>query len=125
MGLLERLRSLFREESEDDRTRSYSQTTMRHQRQIRDETGIEMRRVWDTVRNGLVCETCAVLNGMPEEDWRDRFPKGPPAHDGCRCSTTLTMDEADEIRAEALARATAHEITMRKRAAKKDSQNDH
>jgi hypothetical protein len=119
MGVLERLRALFRGESGKGWTAIDSESTMWDQRRMRDETGIEMRRRWDTLRDDLVCEICAVLQGMPEEDWRDRFPKGPPAHEGCRCSTSLTMDEADEVRAEALAKATAREITMRKRAAER------
>jgi hypothetical protein len=47
-------------------------------------------RVWHTVADHLVCEACAPFDGAPEKHWKDRFSHGPPAHDGCRCSTGLT-----------------------------------
>jgi len=94
-------------------TRAYSEATNQHQRLIRDEVGLEMRRRWDTLRDELTCAVCGPLNGMPEENWVAEFPNGPPAHVNCRCSTSLTMDDADALRAEAIASQTAREKLLR------------
>jgi len=64
-------------------TRAYSEATNQHQRLIRDEVGLEMRRVWNSLRDSRVCPVCAPLHGMPEEEWRSEFPNGPPAHVNC------------------------------------------
>ena len=96
-------------------TRAYSEATNQHQRLIRDEVGLEMRRRWDTLRDSLVCPICGPLNGLPEEDWQVEFPNGPPSHPNCRCSTSLTMDDAETVRAEALAGQTAREKLLREK----------
>ena len=96
-------------------TRAYSEATNQQQALIRDETGIEMRRVWNSLRDSVVCPVCAPLHGMPEEDWKAEFPNGPPAHPGCRCSTSLTMDDEATVRAEAIASQTARERVMREK----------
>lgn len=55
-----------------------------------DSMGIKMERVWNSVNDMLVCPLiCAPLHRKPEAEWHDRYPIGPPAHPGCRCSTTL------------------------------------
>ena len=88
-------------------TRAYSEATNQHQRIVQQETGIEMRRIWETLRDELVCPICGPLNGLPEDDWAVRFPDGPPAHPNCRCSTSLSAmdvefhrDEAAQLAAE-------------------------
>jgi len=58
---------------------------------------------------------CGPLNGMPEENWVAEFPNGPPAHVNCRCSTSLTMDDAETLRQEAIASQTAREREMREK----------
>lgn len=40
---------------------------------------------WHTERDGKVCPICRPLHGLPEKDWRDKFPDGPKAHVACRC----------------------------------------
>jgi len=96
-------------------TRAYSEATNQHQRLIRDEVGLEMRRVWLTTRDSLVCPICGPKHGMPEEEWRAEFPGGPPGHVNCRCSSELTMDDEATIRAEALASQTAREKLLREK----------
>lgn len=70
-------------------TRAYSQATNMYQSRIRDNAGVEMERVWRTNNDELVCPVCGPLNGVPESEWANEFPDGPPAHVRCRCSTTL------------------------------------
>ena len=98
-------------------TRAYSEATNQHQRLIRDEVGMEMRRVWLTRRDDLTCFICGPLHGMPEEEWRAEFPNGPPGHVNCRCASALTMDDEATIRAEALAGQTAREKLLREQVA--------
>lgn len=74
-------------------TRAYAEATNEHQRMVERETGIRMRRVWETLNDDLVCPICGPLNGKPEEDWAVMFPGGPPAHPRCRCSTSLELVE--------------------------------
>ena len=97
--------------------RSYSEATNQHQRLIRDEVGLEMRRIWNSLRDSIVCPACSPLHGMPEEEWQAEFPNGPPAHPGCRCSTSLTMDDEATVRAEAIASQTAREKLLREQVA--------
>jgi len=52
---------------------------------------------------------------MPEEKWKAEFPDGPPSHVNCRCSTSLTLDDAATVEAEALASQTAREREMREK----------
>lgn len=69
--------------------------------------GIEMVRIWNTAADDHVCRVCAPLDGAPEKYWKDRFPHGPPAHDGCRCGISLTgrnMDQLDHAYRERQAR---------------------
>jgi len=92
-------------------TRSYAAATNEIQRQV-NQTGLQMRRIWQTQNDELVCDICGPLNQHPEEDWRAEYPDGPPAHPGCRCGTTLTaapqetiqgwIDEAEWVRAQTL-----------------------
>ena len=79
-------------------TRAYSEATNQYQRMAAD-AGVEMRRVWLTLRDQLVCPICGPLHGMPEEDWKMSHPTGPPAHPNCRCSTELTIETVEEARA--------------------------
>ena len=94
-------------------TRAYSQATNQHQQMLKDEYGLEMRRVWQTRRDELVCPICGPLNGMPEDDWPLNLKDGPPAHPRCRCADSLTSDDAATVRAEAIAKQTAREKLLR------------
>lgn len=96
-------------------TRAYSEATNEHQRALETE-GVSMRRVWQTLRDDLVCPICGPLNGMPEDDWEIAFPGGPPAHVNCRCSTTLSVMDAAYHREDAERRATAREKLLREKA---------
>jgi hypothetical protein len=71
-------------------TRAYSEATNEDQRWLA-EAGIQMRRVWLTLNDELVCPICGPLHDQPEEVWRAQFPGGPPAHVNCRCSTELEV----------------------------------
>jgi hypothetical protein len=79
-------------------TRAYSAATNQYQR-LAIDAGVDMRRVWLTTRDQLVCPICGPLHGLPEEDWRIAHPDGPPAHPNCRCSTELTVETVEEARA--------------------------
>jgi len=81
-------------------TRAASQSTNIHQRLLAHQ-GIQMRRVWQTRHDSLVCEICGPLNGQPEDVWHIQFPSGPPAHPRCRCGLALTARELEDIQAEA------------------------
>jgi hypothetical protein len=59
---------------------------------------------------------------MPEEDWPANLSDGPPAHPRCRCSTSLTLDDAETLRAEALAKQTAREKLLREQIEKGQTQ---
>ena len=79
-------------------TRAYSAATNQYQT-LAAEYGVDMRRIWLTLHDDLVCAICGPLHGMPEEDWRVAHPDGPPAHPNCRCSTELTVESLEESRA--------------------------
>ena len=96
-------------------TRAYSEATNQNQEWLEAE-GVTMRRVWETLRDDIVCPICGPLNGLPEEDWKMAFPTGPPAHPNCRCSTSLSGHDAAHHRADAEARATAREKILREKA---------
>ena len=96
-------------------TRAYSEATNEQQRWLEGE-GVSMRRIWETLRDDLVCLICGPLNGLPEDDWKVAFPTGPPAHPNCRCSTSLSGHDAAHHRVDAEARATAREKLMREKA---------
>ena len=79
-------------------TRAYSAATSQYQ-QLAIDAGVEMRRVWFTLRDQLVCPICGPLHGLPEEDWPANLRGGPPAHPNCRCSAELTIETVEEARA--------------------------
>ena len=79
-------------------TRAYSASTNQYQRMALD-AGVEMRRVWFTLRDQLVCPICGPLHGLPEEDWPAQYRDGPPAHPHCRCGSELTVETVEEARA--------------------------
>jgi hypothetical protein len=79
-------------------TRAYSAATNQYQGMALDY-GVEMRRVWFTLRDSLVCPICGPLHGMPESVWEIQYPDGPPAHPNCRCSTELTVETQEEAMA--------------------------
>jgi hypothetical protein len=79
-------------------TRIYSDATNEYQRMAL-EYGVEMRRIWLTLRDNLTCAICGPLHGMPESVWEIQYPDGPPAHPNCRCSTELTVETEEEAMA--------------------------
>jgi len=58
-----------------------------------NQTGLQMRRVWNTANDELVCPICGPLNEQPEDVWSGDFPDGPPAHPNCRCGASLEVVE--------------------------------
>ena len=54
-------------------------------------------RVWNTMADELVCPVCGPLEGAPESVWAREFPRGPPAHVGCRCGTSLTFAAPESL----------------------------
>lgn len=71
-------------------TRAYSEATNEQQRMLA-EAGIQMRRVWLTLNDEMVCPVCGPLHDTAENVWRGQFPGGPPAHPNCRCSAELEV----------------------------------
>ena len=59
--------------------------------------GIEMRKVWQTNKDELVCPICGPLQGQEEGVWRQSAPDGPPAHPRCRCWLSLLLPKPREI----------------------------
>lgn len=45
--------------------------------------GLEMRGIWRTNKDELVCDICSELDGKPDTEWGEY--DGPPAHPRCRC----------------------------------------
>jgi hypothetical protein len=72
-------------------TRAYSEAT-NETKELVNQTGLQMHRVWHTSNDELVCDICGPLNEKPESEWSSRFPDGPPAHVNCRCATGLSID---------------------------------
>lgn len=71
-------------------TRAATQGELGVARQLKNE-GIEMRKVWQTNKDDLVCAICAPLQGVEESVWRSVAPDGPPAHVRCRCFLSLLL----------------------------------
>jgi len=102
-------------------TRAYSEAVNRQQAMLAN-SGIEMRRVWQTNNDSIVCPICGPLNGLPEEDWRDVFPLGPPQpHPNCRCSLTLSSDSVSSHRADAKVRAGEREKMLEEERAREEA----
>jgi hypothetical protein len=74
-------------------TRAAAATTNAHQRQLRTQ-GVRMVRVWSSSNDTYVCDVCTGFHNQPESVWGQQFPKGPPAHEGCRCDITLKLDRS-------------------------------
>jgi hypothetical protein len=71
-------------------TRAAAQGELAVARQLKNE-GIEMRKVWQTNKDDLVCTICEPLQGVEESTWRSVAPAGPPAHVRCRCFLSLLL----------------------------------
>lgn len=71
-------------------TRAYSQGTAVYQEMLK-EAGVNMRKVWNTSNDELVCPICGPLNQQAEDRWED--VGAPPAHPNCRCWTTLEYEK--------------------------------
>ena len=69
-------------------TRAASAATNRTQQYLA-ANGYPFKRVWRTLADELVCKVCGPLNQQNEDAFPS--PDGPPAHPGCRCSTTLEL----------------------------------
>lgn len=69
-------------------TRAASAATVRTQNYLAANGHLFQRR-WQTLGDELVCAVCGPLNGRREDEFPT--PDGPPAHPGCRCSTTLEL----------------------------------
>ncbi len=74
-------------------TRAAAAATNAQQRHMRSQ-GIAMVRVWSTNNDADVCARCQSFDKQSEDVWGTQFPKGPPAHVGCRCDITLRLDRA-------------------------------
>jgi len=69
-------------------TRAYSEGTKTAVEELK-QVGLDMREIWHTDNDELVCEDCAPLNGTQRgEDWEDY----PPLHPNCRCSVDVEMN---------------------------------
>ena len=85
-------------------TNAYSAAALEAQGQL-NTTGLQMRLIWGTAGDDLVCERCGPLNGLPEEEWKKEFPQGPSAHPGCRCFLSLTAQDDETVIPDAIERA--------------------
>lgn len=74
-------------------TRAAAAATNAQQRQLRTQ-GISMIRFWSSSNDAYVCDVCAGFHNQPESVWGQQFPKGPPAHEGCRCDIFLKLDRS-------------------------------
>jgi hypothetical protein len=72
-------------------TRAAAAATNAQQRHMRSQ-GIAMVRVWNTNKDTHVCALCQSFDKQTEDVWCTQFPKGPPAHVGCRCVISLRLD---------------------------------
>lgn len=58
--------------------------------------GMEVIAIWQTERDGRVCKVCGELDGLPEDEYSDKFPEGPPAHPRCRCWLSFELIDKDD-----------------------------
>ncbi len=73
-------------------TRASSEGTNIAKRELAQD-GMDMERVWHTLGDTKVDPDCDAVNGLPESEWVDRYPDGPPAHPRCRCDVALRLRE--------------------------------
>ncbi len=79
------------------------------------EQGVEAQIRLTTSMDDLVCETCKYANGKLKDapinggdwngrSWGQRFPAGPPFHDGCRCQAIVEKGNSlkEEVESEYL-----------------------
>jgi hypothetical protein len=76
-------------------TRAAAAATNAQQRHLRSQS-IAMVRVWSTNNDAHVCAICQSFDKQTEDVWGTQFPKGPPAHEGCRCDISLRLDLASK-----------------------------
>jgi hypothetical protein len=95
-------------------TRAYSEATNELQGLLRAETPeLTVTRVWNTMNDEWVCVICGPLEGAPEEEFAKDFPKGPPAHPNCRCSSSISFSPEEQLTAEYEARQAEREAWLR------------
>lgn len=75
-------------------TRAASCATNAHQRYL-NNSGVNMIRSWITENDPHVCAVCTKFHKQPENVWASEYPKGPPAHEGCRCAISLRLDRTE------------------------------
>lgn len=77
-------------------TRAYAQSQKIYKEDLKRQ-GVEMERVFHTLRDGVVCPICRSLNGVVESDngmfWSEEFQEyyDLPVHVGDRCSSGLRV----------------------------------
>jgi len=71
-------------------TRAAAQGELAVANELKKE-GIQMRKVWQTNNDELVCPICGPLHNKEEGIWRQQAPDGPPAHPRCRCWLNLLL----------------------------------
>ena len=94
-------------------TRAYNAKVNEEQKQL-NTTGLQMRRIWGTANDDIVCFSCGPLNGLPEDEWKGEYPEGPPAHPGCRCFLSLTAQDDEVVIPDAIERAQERLSMLRK-----------
>lgn len=95
-GLGVMLATIFSEERAEgiavtETTGAVSEGEIAEARRMERELGVKIVAEWVTERDARVCPICTPLDGQPEEDWREQFPSGPPAHPRCRCYLTWNV----------------------------------
>ena len=95
-------------------TRAYSMATNEMAELLRAETPeLPVTKVWNTMMDEYVCEICGPIEGAPEEVWAQDFPRGPPAHVNCRCSTSISFGTEEQIGAGFAQRQAEREAWLR------------
>jgi len=69
-------------------TRAYAMATQIDAEELK-AAGLDVREIWQTNNDDLVCDECGPLNGTQRgEDWEDY----PPLHPNCRCDVGLEFN---------------------------------
>jgi hypothetical protein len=61
---------------------------------VRNTVGISAEDLWITEDDARVCPICSPLHERPRSEWSAKFPRGPKAHENCRCFIQYAYETA-------------------------------